>query len=121
MNAHPAVDGLGLKPLRPRMRRLGLDTMLAWGRLVDAYGKRHPLHQVQIFYHHNRVHDLKRLVEQFPQLDFAGFEIRVVSPEGRLDEVPQLMKLMEGAAGNQLERFLRDANSDAWFLVQPAD
>ena len=119
MIAHPSME-MGLKPVRPLMRRLSGNTMRAWTRLVDGYLKRHPLHQVHIFYHHHQVRDLGDVVMHSPQIDHAGFEIRVKSPEEDLQEVPKLLKLMESATGPRLEHFLSDPDPTAWFEDPPA-
>ena len=102
MIAHPTMDK-SLQPIRPLMRRLGGNHLQGWARLIEGYLKLHPLHQIQIFYHHQRVPDLKQLIQQFPQLDHAGFELRVQSPDEDLADVSLLVKLMESATGPRLE------------------
>jgi hypothetical protein len=119
MLAHPTIE-MGRQPLHLLVRRIGVSTMYAWTRVMEAYSRRHPLQQVHVFYHRNRVQDLKLLVKHSPQLDSRGFEVKVVSPNEELEEVPRLMKLLEEAATPQGQHFLTDANPSAWFEAAQA-
>jgi|SRR5579863_4834427 hypothetical protein len=119
MNAHASVE-MGRLPLRLPLRRISVSTMYAWTRVLEAYGVRHPHHEVLVFYHRSCVHDLKLLVRHSPQLDPAGFEVRVQAPDSVLGDVPRLIKLLEESAGPELQHFLTDNNPDSWFGGHPA-
>lgn len=111
---------MGRQPLRlPKRRRINIKTMAAWKRILETYVKRHVTHRVEVFYHRNEVRDLDELLQHAPQLDPAGFEVRVRAPDDDLAEAPLLLKLLAQADGPDLPRFLSDEDPNAWF-GQPA-
>jgi hypothetical protein len=115
MNAHPTIEA-GRQPLHLPLRRISVSTMYAWTRVIEAYGKLHPDHQVQIFYRHTSVRDLKLLVKHSPQLDPHGFEVRVETPNEDRQDVSRLVSLLEDATGPALPKFLTDKDPNAWFM-----
>jgi hypothetical protein len=113
--------GMGRQALHlPMRRRINVQTMHAWKRILETYTKRHVTHRIEVFYHRNEVRDLTELAEHAPQLDPAGFEVRVRAPDDDLGEVPRLLKLLERAVGPELPRFLTDNEPNAWFTQPPA-
>ena len=112
---------MGRQALRlPKRRKINVKTMAAWKRILDVYLRRHVTHRVEVFYHRNEVRDLAELVQHAPQLDPAGFEVRVRAPDDDLGEVPLLLKLLQQADGPDLPRFLTDEDANVWF-AQPAE
>ena len=106
----------GRQALRLPVLRMSLSTVYAWSRILAAYAQRHPQHQVRVFYHGHPVQDLRMLVRQAPQLDAAGFEVRVQSADGTSREVVVLLQLMEQAAGPAMHTFLTADDPNLWFL-----
>jgi hypothetical protein len=104
----------------PKRRRINIQTMAAWKRILETYSKRHVTHRIDVFYHRNEVRDLKELAEHAPQLDPAGFEVQVRAPDDDLGEVPRMLSLLAQAVGPDLKRFLGDAEPNAWFTQAPA-
>lgn len=110
----------GRQQLHLPQLRMSLSTVYAWSRILAAYARRHPRHQVRIFYHERAVQDLRLLVRQSPQLDPSGFEMRVETADGDSREVVALLRLMERAGGPDAPLFLTGDDPDGWFTEPPA-
>jgi hypothetical protein len=108
-----------MRVLRLTVRRCGLRTMEAWGRILHAYNSRHPLHQVRIHYHRQPVPDLEELVRHSPQIDPRGFEVQFRCPDGDESEVDRLIGLLMEAAGPKGQHFLSDPDPNEWFVRGP--
>jgi len=119
MKAHANVE-MGSQPLNLPLQPISVSTIYAWTRVWEGYSRRHAAHQLEIYYHRELVRDLKRLVRYNPQLDPAGFSVRVQAPDGNLGDIPQLLSLFERAAGPERQRFLTDDDSNAWFAQATA-
>ena len=118
MSAQPSIE-LGRQALHLPLRRISVSTVYAWTRVIEAYEKRHPDHEVQVFYHRNQVRDLKLLVRHSPQLDPHGFAVQVRAPQQDQQEVMRLVGLLEEASGPDLQKFLTADDPNVWF-AQPA-
>ena len=113
-----ATGVAGREPLRLPRLRMSLSTLYAWSRILQGYRSRHPRHQVRIFYLRKAVRDLRGLVRYTPQLDPDGFEVQVETETGDSADVVTLLRLLEEAAGPQVQRFLIDDNPGGWFSGQ---
>ena len=118
MSAQPTIEMHG-HPLHLPLRRISISTMYAWTRVLDAYKKRHPGHDVDMLYHHISVRDLKLLVRHTPDLDPHGFAIRVNGGDPELDDVPLLIARLQEAAGEEMAKYVAAEDPDSWF-AKPA-
>ena len=109
-------EALHLPPLH-----MTLSTIYAWSRILEAYRRRHPRHEVQVYYHSHAVRDLRLLVRQGTPLDVNGFEVRVETQDGNSGDVTQLLAMLEEAGGPEVGRFLTEDNPDYWFPILRRD
>ena len=118
MSTQPSIE-VGRQALHLPLRQISVSTVYAWTRVIEAYGKRHPDHEVRVFYHRNQVQDLKLLVRHSPLLDPNGFAVQVQAQQVEQQEVLRLVSLLEQATGPDLQKFLTADDPNVWF-AQPA-